>query len=370
MPHNQSGWAGSVLKSGGDGWGSTRPLRDLNVDAAETLVAPRELRERLPASAAAATAVHEGRQAIGQILSRTDRRVLVIVGPCSIHDEAAALEYADRLAALRRKVIDRLFPVMRVYFEKPRTTIGWKGLINDPQLNGSWAIATGLQTARKLLGEIADRGLPTATEFLDPIIPQYIADLVSWAAIGARTTESQTHRQMASGLSMPVGYKNATDGNVQVAIDAMTAAQSSHAFLGVDDKGRTAVIRTRGNPLGHLILRGGRERSNFAERDVADTADQLRAAGLMTNLMVDCSHANSRKKHEQQHVAWESVIGQRTRGNADLIGLMLESHLKPGNQKLPDDRSTLAYGVSITDACVGWEETEQLMLWAYEQLRG
>jgi 3-deoxy-7-phosphoheptulonate synthase len=367
MPHTKSGWAGASPAKNGPGWGDER-LHDVNVAAAEALVAPRLLREQLPAGDKATRTIAEGRAAIQQMLGRSDQRMMVIVGPCSIHDSKAALEYADRLAELRQRVIDRMSLVMRVYFEKPRTTVGWKGLINDPHLDGSWDVAEGLHVGRDLLRQIADRGLPTATEFLDPIVPQYIADLVAWAAIGARTTESQTHRQMASGLSMPVGFKNSTDGNIQVAIEAMLACRSAHAFLGVDDDGRTSVIRTRGNPYGHMILRGGRERSNFDAPDVADAAGQLRQAGLMTNLMIDCSHANSRKKHEQQHVAWESAITQRAEGNRDIVGLMLESHLKPGNQKMSDDPSKLEYGKSITDACVGWEETERLILWAYENL--
>ncbi len=363
----ESGWAGA--NPGGPQVGAPEgALHDLNVASAEALVAPAALRREVHPSEKALSAVVEGRRAIEQILARTDHRMMVIVGPCSIHDEKAALEYAQRLAELRRKVIDKMLLVMRVYFEKPRTTVGWKGLINDPYLNDSWNVSKGLQVARDLLCRVADLGLPTATEFLDPIIPQYIADLVSWAAIGARTTESQTHRQMASGLSMPVGFKNSTEGNVQVAIDAMLASRSGHAFLGVDDEGRTAVIRTKGNPYGHMILRGGYERSNFAPEDVEATATLMKKVNLPANLMVDCSHANSRKKAEKQHVAWRSVVGQRTAGTDDLIGLMLESHLNAGNQPLGDDPKKLAYGVSITDACVGWNETEHLINWAYEQL--
>jgi 3-deoxy-7-phosphoheptulonate synthase len=258
---------------------------------------------------------------------------------------------------------------MRVYFEKPRTTIGWKGLINDPHLDGSQDIQAGLGIARRLLCEINELGLPAATEFLDPIVPQYIADLITWAAVGARTTESQTHREMASGLSMPVGFKNATDGSLQVAIDAMRASMTPHSFLGIDQDGCTSVVRTRGNPFGHVVLRGGRARSNYDPDSIAAAVADLRKAGLAEALMVDCSHANSAKQHARQEEVWRSVIAQRLEGNRALIGLMLESHIHEGAQAIPKPPESPAYGVSITDACIGWETTERLVHYACELLR-
>lgn len=346
----------------------TTGVQNVNVDRVEPLTAPSELDRQVPAGPRSHATVMEGRRAIVRILSGEDPRMLVVVGPCSIHDEKVAMDYAQRLEALRRRVSDRMELVMRVYFEKPRTTVGWKGLINDPHLNGSFDVQTGLRTARRLLVQITAMGLPTGTEVLDPITPQYIDDLVCWAAIGARTTESQTHRQMASGLSMPVGFKNSTEGSVQVALDAMQAAQSPHAFLGIDGNGHCAVVHTKGNPWGHVILRGGHQRSNFDAADVAEAAAMLRQAGLHTGLMVDCSHANSSKKHEKQQVAWRSVIDQRVDGNTNLVGLMLESNIAEGSQKLGSDPAKLVYGVSITDACIGWEETEELILWAHGKL--
>lgn len=343
-------------------------LQNLHVARTLALTSPAELTERMPVSPTARGTVVEGRRAICRILDQQDPRMLAIVGPCSIHDPDAAVQYADRLTRLRRDLGDRLEVVMRVYFEKPRTTTGWKGLINDPHLNGSFDMHEGLERARRLLGDIAGMGLPTATEVLDPIVPQYLDDLICWASIGARTTESQTHRQMASGLSMPVGFKNSTEGNLQVAVDAMKAARSPHAFLGLDEYGKVAVVHTRGNPWGHIVLRGGRERSNYADDDVAGAAAMLQDAGLPTRLMVDCSHANSGKKPEKQQVAWRSVVEQRGAGNAHLIGLMLESNLHEGRQDLTDDPADLKPGVSITDACIGWEETEDLLRWAHEQL--
>lgn len=353
----------------------TQQVQNLNVARLVSLPSPRQLDGELPSSEASRRTVLAGRRTIERILSRDDKRMLVIVGPCSIHDEKAAKEYADRLAELRRRVGDRLEIVMRVYFEKPRTTVGWKGLINDPHLDGSFDMAEGLRIARRLMMYVTELGLPTATELLDPITPQYIDDLLCWAAIGARTTESQTHRQMASGLSMPVGFKNSTEGNLQVAVDAMGSARASHAFVGVDDDGRTVIVFTRGNPWGHVILRGGGGKSNYAEKDVAAAAELLAKAGLCTSLMVDCSHANSGKKYAKQQIAWKSVIEQRVAGNVNLTGLMLESNLFEGSQPTPAPGSaagtpldSLKYGVSITDACIGWEETEELMMWAHERL--
>jgi len=310
--------------------------------------------------------VVEGRETVKRILNLIDPRLLIIVGPCSIHDAHGALEYARKLNRLREELADRLYIVMRVYFEKPRTSVGWKGLINDPHLDGSYDIETGLKRARGLLSQITEMGLPTATEFLDPIVPQYIGDFVSWAAIGARTTESQTHREMASGLSMPVGFKNATDGSLQIAIDAMTSARTPHSFLGIDQEGVTSIIRTTGNPHGHIVLRGGRLQANYDCDSIAVAAAALEKAGLPSVLMVDCSHANSGKQHARQEEVWKSVITQRAAGNTTLIGLMVESYLEEGNQPIPGRLTDLRYGVSVTDACVGWEATERMLRHGYE----
>ena len=305
--------------------------------------------------------VVSGRDVVSRILQRQDSRFLVVVGPCSIHDPKGALEYDRKLNTIRKDVEDKLAIVMRVYFEKPRTTIGWKGLINDPHLDGTYDIETGLKTARKLLLEINEMGLPAATEFLDPITPQYIADLVSWAAIGARTTESQTHREMASGLSMPVGYKNATDGSLQIALDAMLAAGTPHNFLGIDQDGVTSIIRTSGNPVGHVVLRGGRARTNYDAESLREAEAQLVKAKLPSVLMVDCSHANSSKQHSRQEDVWKDLIQQRIAGNKSLIGAMVESYLGEGSQPIPKDLNELKFGVSITDACLGWEITERML---------
>ena len=342
--------------------------RDVNVLKTEKLIPPADLIEDLPATPDAKRTVIEGRQAIQAILEGEDSRFLVITGPCSIHDENAALEYARRLNDLGRKYADRLLVVMRVYFEKPRTTVGWKGLVYDPHLNDSFDITTGLRKGRKLLLDVAEMGIPAATEFLDPIVPQYMADLISWVAIGARTTESQTHRQMASGLSMPVGFKNGTDGSTKVAVDAIVSAQARHGFLGIDRSGRTAVIHTAGNPYGHIVLRGANDGPNFDPASVAMVRQQLEDGGASSNLLVDCSHGNCNKDYTKMHVAFESVVEQRADGNAGIIGTMLESNLNPGSQKINGDFSKLAYGVSITDPCIGWEETEGLISWAYERL--
>jgi len=312
--------------------------------------------------------VVNSRDLITRILQRNDSRFLVIVGPCSIHDPRGALDYATKLNALRKELGDRLCIVMRIYFEKPRTTIGWKGLINDPHLNGSDDIEGGLKIARKLLLEITGMGLPAGTEFLDPVIPQYIADLVSWAAIGARTTESQTHRAMASGLSMPVGFKNGTDGSLQIALDAMQAAGSPHSFLGIDQEGITSIFRTAGNPVGHVVLRGGRLRTNYDSESLRDAEVQLAKASLPPVLMVDCSHANSGKQHARQEDVWRSLVEQRMAGNRALIGAMVESYLQEGNQPISKVPTDLRYGVSITDACLGWEATERMLRQAHAAL--
>src|SRR6266853_1445986 len=308
------------------------PTQYLRVKETVRLLTPNALKAGLPMSAASNHTVVLGRDAIGRVLLQEDARFLVVVGPCSIHDTGAALEYAAKLNQLRQELAGRLCIVMRVYFEKPRTTIGWKGLINDPHLDGSYDIEAGLQKARALLLQITGLGLPAATEFLDPIIPQYIADLISWAAIGARTTESQTHREMASGLSMPVGFKNGTDGSLQIAIDAMGAAMRPHSFLGIDQDGFTSIVRTTGNTTGHVVLRGGRLRTNYDAESILEAETKLTQAGLRPGLMVDCSHANSGKQHARQEDVWRSIIEQRSAGNRTLIGAMLESSLEEGNQ--------------------------------------
>jgi 3-deoxy-7-phosphoheptulonate synthase len=342
--------------------------QDLHVRGFTRLSAPRSLKRELPITDACNDMVAQSRETVTRILRQEDPRLLLVVGPCSIHDIEGALEYAQKLSTLRRALADRMEIVMRVYFEKPRTTIGWKGLINDPYLDGSHDIDTGLRQARRLLLAITDMGLPTATEFLDPIVPQYIDDLVTWAAIGARTTESQTHRELASGLSMPVGYKNATDGTLQTALDAMQSARAPHTFLGIDQDGFTSIVRTTGNPNGHLVLRGGRAKTNFDAESIRAAEAKLKQAGLPPILMVDCSHANSGKQHARQEDVLRSIVQQRIGGTRSLIGAMVESYLEEGNQPIPKNLATLRYGVSITDACVSWETTERLLQWGYEEL--
>jgi 3-deoxy-7-phosphoheptulonate synthase len=342
--------------------------QDLHVKEIVRLLTPRELKAQLPTTDAANATVARSRERIIRILRQEDPRLLVVVGPCSIHDEKGALEYATRLNALRQEFAGRLEIVMRVYFEKPRTTIGWKGLINDPHLDGSQDIETGLKIARRLLLDITGLGLPTATEFLDPIVPQYTADLVTWAAIGARTTESQTHREMASGLSMPVGLKNSTDGSLQTAIDAMGATRHPHSFLGIDQDGVTSIVRTSGNPHVHIVLRGGRAKTNYDAESIRAAEEKLKAEKLPPVLMVDCSHANSSKQFAKQEDVWRSVIQQRVEGSRPLIGLMVESNLHEGNQPIPTNLKDLRYGVSLTDSCIGWETTERMLRWGYETL--
>lgn len=351
---------------------SSRPFvpetSNLHVTRFEPLVAPGEVLAELPISRAVATTVLEGRRTVGRILAGQDRRLLVVVGPCSIHDPAAALEYAGRLARLRESVGETLFLVMRVYFEKPRTTVGWKGLINDPHLDGTRDMMLGLRTARRLLLDINGLGLPCATELLGPVVPQYIADLVCWTAIGARTAESQTHREMASGLSMPVGFKNTTDGNLHVALDAMQAAGTPHTFLGMDDAGRGAIVHTTGNPERHLVLRGGGGRTNYDAASVTEASALCAARGLPTRVMVDCSHGNSSKDPTRQPHVFRDVVRQRAEGSSHLLGAMLESHLHAGSQKLEDGVAGLRYGVSITDGCLDWETTEALLREAHQRL--
>jgi 3-deoxy-7-phosphoheptulonate synthase len=341
---------------------------NLRIRSLEPLVPPARLCALLPLDDAALRTIVAGRRAVEQVLSAADPRLLVVVGPCSIHDPDAARDYAARLHALAGRVSDRLLVIMRVYFEKPRTTVGWKGLINDPHLDDTFDVAAGLRLARSLLIEIARMGLPTATEFLEPITPQYIADTIVLGAIGARTTESPTHRQMASGLSMPVGFKNSTDGSLQAAIDAMLAAQTPHSFLGIDNDGGTCVVSTTGNPFGMLMLRGGRSGSNYAPEVMVEARTKMEKAGLQPRIVVDCSHANSGKDPTRQSLVWRDVLAQRAAGDRSIVGMMLESNIHPGSQAVQPDRSKLAYGVSVTDACIGWEETEELLLEAHARL--
>lgn len=342
---------------------------NVHVTRFDPLVAPKELLAELPITRKVATVVVDGRQTVREILAGVDPRLLVIVGPCSIHDPAAALDYAHRLAALREELTDTLYLVMRVYFEKPRTTVGWKGLISDPHLDGTRDMATGLRIARRLLLEINELGLPAATELLGPVVPQYIADLVSWTAIGARTAESQTHREMASGLSMPVGFKNTTDGNLQVALDAMQAAGTPHTFLGMNDEGRSAIVHTTGNPERHLVLRGGGGRTNYDAGSVEAAASLCADRGLPPRVLVDCSHGNSNKDYNRQGEVLDSVIGQVAGGSRHIMGAMLESHLHAGAQKVEHGLDGLAYGVSITDGCIDWETTERILRSAAARLR-
>lgn len=344
-------------------------IDDIRIREFTPLVSPVTLKQEFPMTAESHTTVVTSRETISGILERKDRRMLVIVGPCSIHDEAAALEYAQRLKELGEKVRDTLYLVMRVYFEKPRTTVGWKGLINDPWLDGSNDIVSGLRKARGLLLKITGMGVPAASEMLDPITPQYIADLVSWSAIGARTTESQTHREMASGLSMPVGFKNCTDGGLDTAINAIIASAAPQSFLGIDSHGRTCIVQTTGNPHTHLVLRGG-ARPNYDSVSVMEALELLRKKNLPEVIMIDCSHGNSRKNHRFQSVVWQDAINQRMDGNGAIVGLMLESNLYEGNQENTSRLSTMRYGVSITDACISWETTERLILSAHEHLNG
>lgn len=334
---------------------------DINVVETRTLPSPAALLAELPKTEAEAEFVTAARREIHRIIFTDDKRFLLVVGPCSIHDLEAGRDYARRLAALARAVSDRVMIVMRVYFEKPRTTVGWKGLVMDPHLDGSHDIATGLRTARAFLREVLDLGLPTATELLDPITPQYIADLVCWSAIGARTAESQTHRQMASGLSMPLGFKNGTDGSITTAINAIKAAAQPHTFLGINLDGSASAVRTRGNPDCHVVLRGGKDGPNHSPAHIAETETLLAKAGLLKSILVDCSHDNSAKQPERQPEVMRELLGQIAAGNRSIMGAMVESNLEAGNQPFPQPREKLRYGVSITDACIDWPTTEALV---------
>ena len=342
---------------------------DLRIKEINELLPPVALLEKFPATENAANTVAHARKAIHQILKGDDDRLLVVIGPCSIHDPAAAKEYAARLLTLREALKGELEIVMRVYFEKPRTTVGWKGLINDPHMDNSFRINDGLRIARKLLLDINDSGLPAAGEFLDMITPQYVADLMSWGAIGARTTESQVHRELASGLSCPVGFKNGTDGSLATAINAMRAAAMPHRFVGINQAGQVCLLQTQGNPNGHVILRGGKA-PNYGPEDVAKCEKEMAQAGLKPSLMVDCSHGNAKKDFRRQPAVAESVVAQIKDGNRSIIGLMIESNIHEGNQSSEQPREAMKYGVSVTDACISWETTEALLRELDKDLRG
>ena len=333
-------------------------VHNINVDSQDILITPELLKSALPMSESIHDTLAASRKVIEDILDRQDPRVFVVVGPCSIHDPSAALEYARRLKVLADELSDTLYIVMRVYFEKPRTTVGWKGLVNDPHLNDSFRIEEGLHIARKLLLDILEIGLPTSTEALDPISPQYLQDLISWTAIGARTTESQTHREMASGLSSAVGFKNGTDGGLTVATNALHSAAKAHRFLGINGQGQVSVFTTRGNAYGHIVLRGGTAGPNYDSMNIKLCEDALAKAGVSKNIMVDCSHANSSKQPELQPSVLENVANQILEGNTSIIGLMIESNLHAGNQDIPANLDDLKYGVSVTDGCIDWATTE------------
>ncbi|XYQ53854.1 3-deoxy-7-phosphoheptulonate synthase [Pectobacterium carotovorum] len=342
-------------------------LNNINISAEQVLITPDELKAKFPLNDAEQRDIAQARATIADIIHGRDDRLLIVCGPCSIHDTDAALEYARRLQSLAAELNDRLYIVMRVYFEKPRTTVGWKGLINDPFMDGSFDVESGLHIARGLLLELVNMGLPLATEALDPNSPQYLGDLFSWSAIGARTTESQTHREMASGLSMPVGFKNGTDGSLGTAINAMRAAAMPHRFVGINQTGQVCLLQTQGNIDGHVILRGGKK-PNYSAQDVAECEKQMQEAGLRPALMIDCSHGNSNKDYRRQPLVVESAIEQIKAGNRSIIGLMLESHLNEGSQSSEQPRSDMRYGVSVTDACISWESTETLLRSVHQEL--
>jgi len=339
----------------------TPEIENVNVLEFDPMPSPEEIHARVPLSEHATRTVVQGREALRNILERKDPRLFVVVGPCSIHDPVAGLDYARRLKVLADEISDTLFVVMRVYFEKPRTTTGWKGYINDPDMDDSFRVNEGMAKARAFLRDVAEIGLPAGTEALDPISPQYLGDLIAWTAIGARTTESQTHREISSGLSTPVGFKNGTNGDVAIAINAIVSASRPHSFLGINGQGHTSIVRTSGNRHGHLVLRGGDGRPNYDTVSVQMAEQALIKAGLPANIVVDCSHANSFKKPELQPLVMSDVVNQVRLGNRSLVGAMIESNLVAGNQPIPSDLTQLKYGCSVTDACVDWESTEKML---------
>jgi 3-deoxy-7-phosphoheptulonate synthase len=343
-------------------------IHNININKLSPIETPKTIKDELPCTDQTNQVVFETREAIKEILSGKDDRKIMICGPCSIHDPEAAMEYANRLNKLKNETEDKLLIIMRAYFEKPRTTIGWKGLINDPDINGSFNITKGIKTARKLLIDINEIGLPIASEVLDTIMPQYIANLISWASIGARTTESQPHREMTSGLSMPVGFKNNTDGSADVAINAISTASHPHNFLGIDQDGTLAIVESKGNPWCHLILRGGSSGPNYDIESIGRCEDKMKSINVRPNIMIDCSHGNSKKKHENQREGLIAGLDHIKNGHRSIIGFMLESFIYPGNQGISKEPSSIEYGVSITDECIGWEETEELVALTYNSL--
>lgn len=336
-------------------------INNINISEMRRLVSPKTFKNDLKVDDNLKDLIVNNRQTVRDILSGKDERLMAIVGPCSIHDTKIGLEYAKRLAALQKKYQEKLFIVMRVYFEKPRTTIGWRGLITDPYLDGSYRLEDGLKLARKFLLDVNSLGLPTGSEILDPIVPQYISDLISWASIGARTTESQTHREITSGLSMAVGFKNSTDGSFTKAVNAIESGKHAHSFIGIDEDGITSILKTAGNQCGHLILRGGDAVPNYYEENIEDAQKLMEQKGLDPAIIIDCSHANSRKIWANQERVLRSILDQRKRGLKVIKGFMLESNINEGNQSIPENKSDLKYGVSITDGCIGWEKTEELL---------
>ncbi|WLF83137.1 3-deoxy-7-phosphoheptulonate synthase [Moraxella sp. ZY210820] len=348
----------------------SRPdIDDVNLQSIQPLLTPAQLKTELPLTEPAYQTVLNGRQVVRNILDGVDKRLFVVIGPCSIHDPKAAHEYADRLKVLSEKVKDTLYIVMRVYFEKPRTTVGWKGLINDPNMDDSFDIEKGLRLGRKLLLELNEKGLPCATEALDPNSPQYLQDLIAWSAIGARTTESQTHREMSSGLSSPVGFKNGTDGSLTVATNAMQAVKHGHSFLGLNNDGQVSIIRTNGNPYAHVVLRGGNGKPNYDASSVAEAEEALVKAKVSTKIMIDASHANSNKDPYLQPLVLKNITQQILDGNKSIVGLMVESHLKGGRQDIPSNLADLEYGKSVTDGCIDWDTTEKVLLEMHEALK-
>jgi len=347
-------------------------IYDTNIQEYRELASPEDIKEEIPSDEEAKEVVLENREAVRKILSGEDSRKILIIGPCSIHNTEEALEYAKNLSRLQEKIKDKFLILMRTYFEKPRSTIGWKGLINDPDLNGSFNIEKGLKKARKLLLDINKLGIGCATEFLDPTVPQYLDDLVSWAAIGARTTESQTHREMASGLSMPVGFKNTTQGTVKPAINSLKSSASAHSFLGTNKQGKISIVKTKGNPDCHIILRGGKSGPNYHEKTIKEIQEQLYKEDVQEGVVVDCNHGNSNKNYEEQEDIFQDVLDQIKNGNNSILGFMIESNLEEGNQKLPANsqgREELERGISITDPCLGWNDTERIILEGYERLK-
>ena len=343
-------------------------IHNVNLEYIKPLYSPEKFIDMVPVKPEQIHTVYKSRNEIQNIIDGKSEKLLLIVGPCSIHDVQACLEYANKLKDISEKVKDKILIVMRVYFEKPRTTTGWKGFINDPNLNDTFDVHDGLRKARGFLNQVLHIGLPAGTEFLDPFIPQYYADLISWGAIGARTVESQTHRQLSSGLSMPIGFKNGTGGTVQIALDAIVTAQNQHVFLGIDEKGQASVVQTKGNAYGHLILRGGKNGTNYDEKSVKNAVELLNKNNLNSKLIIDCSHGNSNKDFRNQSKVFKSIVNQKINGQKSIFGIMLESHLNEGNQNLTSDTKNLKYGVSITDECIGWDETSELIQWAYNKL--